>query len=244
MGKRNIYLEMVSIEAAKEILFDRFSGCETEAEVIDTVKAKGRVLASQAVAAISSPNFHASAMDGVALDAAVTFGASEESPKTLEIGKTAHWVNTGHVLPEGTNAVIMIEHLNMIDDTRFEIEAPAFPWQHVRKMGEDIVATQLLFPRDHRITAYSVGALLSGGVFRVEVRRQPKVLIVPTGSELRQWQDISPEDMKPGDVVESNSAVLAGLCEDRGAAVTVHPMLKDSLEGINLGRGRSRQGCL
>ena len=232
MGKRNIYLEMVNIEAAKTILFDRFPALETDTEIIDTVKAKGRVLASQAVAAISSPNFHASAMDGVAVDAAVTFGASEDSPKILEIGKEAHWVNTGHVLPGDTNAVIMIEHLNMIDDNRFEIEAPAFPWQHVRKMGEDIVATQLLFPRDHRITAYSVGALLSGGVFRVEVRRQPKVLIVPTGSELRQWQDIAPEDMKPGDVVESNSAVLGGLCEDHGALVEVHPMLKDSLEGI------------
>ncbi len=230
--KRNIYLEMVSVEAAKQILFDRFSGCETGTETINTAQAKGRVLASQAVAAISSPNFHAAAMDGVAVAAEVTFGASEDSPKTLEIGKQAQWVNTGHALPDETNAVIMIEHLNMIDDTRFEIEAPAFPWQHVRKMGEDIVATQLLFPRDHRINAYSVGALLSGGVFRVEVKKQPKVLIIPTGNELRQWQDITPESMKPGDVVESNSGVLAGLCEDHGAVPTVHSMLKDDLDGI------------
>jgi len=230
--KRNIYLEMVSIEAARQTLFDRFSGCGTGTEIINTAAAKGRVLASQAVAAISSPNFHAAAMDGVAVDAHVTFGASEDSPKTLEIGKQAQWVNTGHALPQETNAVIMIEHLNMIDDARFEIEAPAFPWQHVRKMGEDIVATQLLFPRDHRITAYCVGALLSGGVFSVEVKKQPKVLIIPTGNELRQWQEIMPESMKPGDVVESNSSVLAGLCEDHGAVPEVHPMLKDELEGI------------
>ena len=240
--KRNIYLDMVSIEAAKQILFDRFGVCDTGSQTLNTAEAKGRVLASQAVAAISSPNFHAAAMDGVAVDAEVTFGASEDSPKTLKIGTQAQWVNTGHVLPGNTNAVIMIEHLNMIDDTRFEIEAPAFPWQHVRKMGEDIVATQLLFPRDHRINAYSVGALLSGGVFKVAVKKQPKVLIIPTGNELRQWQDITPESMKPGDVVESNSSVLAGLCEDYGALPEIHSMLKDDLEGITSAVAQAAKG--
>ncbi len=226
--KRNIYLDMKSIEEAQACLFDAFKDHITDVETLDVVDAKERVLATQAVAAISSPNFHAAAMDGIAVEAQVTFGASDDAPKTLEIGKTAFWVNTGHSLPKDTNAVIMIEHLN-VDGDSIEIEAPAFPWQYVRKMGEDIVATQLLFPRDHQINAYSMGALLSGGAFRVDVRKQPRVMIIPTGSELKQWQDCSPTTMTSGDVVESNSTVLGALCQDHGAKFKVHTMLRDDL---------------
>ncbi|WDP84518.1 MAG: molybdopterin biosynthesis protein [Desulfobacter sp.] len=231
-AKRNIYLDMKSIEEAKDCLFTEFKKNITGVETLDVVNAKGRILSKQAVAAISSPNFHAAAMDGIALDAQVSFGASEDAPKTLEIGKTAFWVNTGHVLPKETNAVIMIENLNILDKEIIEIEAPAFPWQYVRKMGEDIVATQLLFPRDHEINAYSMGALIAGGVFRVEVRQQPRVLIIPTGSELKPWQEAAPETMVPGDVIESNSVVLGALCRDYGALPEVHSMLKDDLPTI------------
>ncbi|MCD4678164.1 MAG: molybdopterin biosynthesis protein [Desulfobacula sp.] len=231
-SKRNVYLDMKSIEEAKEILFDHFEHIVTKIETLNVVKAKGRVLAAPAIAAISSPNYHASAMDGIAVDAKITFGASEDAPKTLLPDKNAFWVNTGHVMPEGTNAVIMIEHLNIIGENNVEIEAPVFPWQHVRKMGEDIVATKLLFPRGHQINSYSLGALLSGGIFTVDVYKQPKVLIIPTGSELKQWHEITIDQLKAGDVVESNSSVLGGLCEDHGALFDCHPMLKDNLENI------------
>ncbi|MBW2655663.1 MAG: molybdopterin biosynthesis protein [Deltaproteobacteria bacterium] len=231
-SKRNVYLDMKSIEEAKKILFDLFENHVTKVETLDVVNSKGRVLVKPAIAAVSSPNFHAAAMDGIAVAAKATFGASEDSPIRLCPGKGAFWVNTGHVMPEGTNAVIMIEHLNIIDENSVEIEAPVFPWQHVRKMGEDIVATKLLFPRGHRINSYSLGALLSGGIFTVDVYKQPKVLIIPTGSELKQWHEIRIDQLKPGDVVESNSSVLGGLCEDYGAQFDYHPMLKDNLENI------------
>ncbi|MDM8535125.1 molybdopterin biosynthesis protein [Desulfobacterales bacterium HSG17] len=230
--KRNVYLDMKSIEEAKKILFEQFKEKETTIETLDVVDAKGRVLEKPAIAAISAPNFHAAAMDGIAVDAKTTFGANDDTPVTLVPDNNAFWVNTGHAMPEGTNAVIMIEHLNIISDDNVEIEAPVFPWQHVRKMGEDIVATKLLFPRKHRINSYSLGALLSGGVFKVDVYTQPKVLIIPTGSELKQWHKVNPLKLKPGDVVESNSSVLSGLCEDHGAVVKIHPMLKDNLENI------------
>ena len=230
--KRNVYLDMKSIEEAKKILFEQFKDSETSIEILDVVNAKNRVLAKPAIAAISSPNFHAAAMDGIAVLAKNTFGASEDSPVTLVPGKNMFWINTGHAMPEETNAVIMIEHLNIIDDNNIEIEAPVFPWQHVRKMGEDIVATQLLFPRKHKINSYSLGALLSGGIFKVDVYALPKVLIIPTGSELKQWHKVKPSELKPGDVIESNSLVLSGLCEDHGARFEVHTMLKDNLDNI------------
>lgn len=231
-SERNVYLDLKSIEQARAILFEQFGDLVMPTEIVDVVDADGRILAGPAVAAISSPNFHAAAMDGIAVDAKTTFGAAEDSPVILVPGENAFWVNTGHVLPGGCNAVIMIENLNIIDDTRVEIEAPAFPWQYVRKMGEDIVATELLFPRNQEITPYAMGALLAGGIFQVAVYKKPRVLIIPTGSELKQWQDITPAALAPGDVVESNSAVLGGLCRQYGAEFVIHPMLRDTLEGI------------
>ncbi len=232
-SQRNVYLNMKSIKEAKEILFNKFSSKSSMGtEEIPSARAIGRVLAEPAVAALSSPNFHAAAMDGIAVDAKSSFGACEESPITLRIDENAFWINTGHVMPDDTNAVIMIEHLNIIDDKTIQIEAPVVPWQNVRKMGEDIVATELLFPRGHRITPYSVGALLSGGVFSVQVRKKPKVLIIPTGSELKQWESVKENKLKPGYVIESNSHVLSGLCREYGAEVDCNTMVKDDLEKI------------
>ena len=259
--KRNVYLNMRSIDEARKILFDQFAAYgegPAYVEEIDAVDALGRVLAEPAVAALSSPNYHAAAMDGIAIEASVSYGAGEESPKCLIPGKDAHWINTGHVMPEGTNAVIMIEHLNVISKRNgseaeksagnsgeegldksseipeeiIEIEAPAFPWQNVRKMGEDIVATELLFPRGHQITAYTLGALLSGGVFRVTVKKRPNVLIIPTGNELKSWQAAKDEGLLPGDVIESNAVVLGGLCMEYGARFDRHEMVEDELDWI------------
>ena len=231
--KRNVYLDMKPLETAKTILFEAFPpGEEVSWEEMDSCDALGRVLAEPAVAALSSPNFHAAAMDGIAVDAQNTFGASEESPRSLIPGKEMFWVNTGHVMPPGTNAVIMIEHVQIMGEQRVEIEAPAFPWQNVRKMGEDIVATELLFPRGHQICAYSVGALIAGGVFSVKVRRQPRVLIIPTGNELVTWETARSKGLQPGDVVESNSSVLLSLCREYGCRAQRHPMVQDNVDWI------------
>jgi putative molybdopterin biosynthesis protein len=226
--KRNIYLKMKTLEEAREILFKRFfSDRPLSKEMVSVPDAVGRVLAEPATAVISSPNFHLSAMDGIAVKASDTFGASETRPKELLIGKNAFYVNTGHVMPEDTDTVIMIEYVHVLDQKRIEIEAPAFPWQNVRKVGEDIVATELLFPQHHVITPYCVGALLSGGLFKVPVLTQPKVLIIPTGSELVDWRETAVEDLLPGQVIETNSFVLGKLVESCGGTFTRHDMILD-----------------
>ncbi|MFO7555538.1 MAG: molybdopterin biosynthesis protein, partial [Desulfobacterales bacterium] len=139
--KRNIYLNMKTLEEAREILFKRFPlNRMLSQEMVAVPDAVGRVLATPVTALISSPNFHLSAMDGIAVKAASTFGASETRPKELIIGKDAFHVNTGYVMPENTDTVIMIEYVHVLDENRVEIETPAFPWQNVRKVGEDIVA--------------------------------------------------------------------------------------------------------
>jgi putative molybdopterin biosynthesis protein len=232
-SKRNVYLKMKTLKEAREILFDRFSHLEMlSGETVSVPDAVGRVLAEPVFAKLSSPNFHAAAMDGIAVKAENTFGASETQPKTLIKDKNTFFVNTGHVLPDGTNAVIMIEHVNMLDDIHLEIESPAFPWQHVRKMGEDIVATELLFPQNHVITPYCIGALLSGGVFEIKVRKKPKVLIIPTGSELVDWRTTDLKDFKPGQVLETNSFVLGKLVETSGGKYVRNEMVADDLKKI------------
>jgi len=225
--KRNIYLRMQSLEAARQTLMDAFAATPMESETINATDAVGRVLALPVTAQLSSPNFNGAAMDGVAVCAADTFGASEGRPLQLRLETDAHWINTGHAMPPGADAVIMIERIQQLDAHTIQIEAPVFPWQHVRKMGEDIVATELLFPRNHRITAYCLGALLAGGVFQVAVRRQPRVLIIPTGSELVDWRRANTDGLAPGQVIESNGYVLAELIESLGAICRKHEKVVD-----------------
>jgi putative molybdopterin biosynthesis protein len=123
----------------------------------------------------------------------------------------------------------MIEHIHVIDETTLEIDSPAFPWQHIRKIGEDIVATELLFPQNHRITPYCLGALLAGGVFSVTVKKKPKILIIPTGSELVDWQQMEDKVLRPGQVLDANSYVLGGLVTASGATAVRHEPLMDDI---------------
>ncbi len=203
--KRNVYLKMKTLTEAREIVLSGFDTTGHGTETVPVPDAVGRVLAEPVHARFSVPHFHAAAMDGIAVKASDTFGASEAQPKQLVTGKNAYWVNTGHVLPDNTDAVIMVEHINVIDEATLEIDSPAFPWQHIRKIGEDIVATELLFPQNHLITPYCLGALLSGGIFSVTVKKKPKILIIPTGSELVDWQQMEDKTLQPGKVLDSIS---------------------------------------
>ena len=227
-SKRNVYLNMKTLKEAQKINHESFAVSDVLAsETIPVPEAVGRILAQPIQAKISSPHFNAAAMDGLAVKAEITFGASETAPKILDVGREVFYVNTGHVLPPDTDAVIMIEHALVLDDTRIKIEKPVFPWQNVRKVGEDIVATELLFPRNHLVTSYCVGALLTGGVFAVPVKRKPKILIIPTGSELVDWRSFSIDNFKPGQVLETNSFVLGSLIENCGGTFRRHDMVMD-----------------
>jgi putative molybdopterin biosynthesis protein len=227
-SKRNVYLKMKTLEEARQIVAAHFPGVNfAAAEKIAVPQAVGRVLAEPVYAEVSAPHFNAAAMDGLAVKAEVTFGASEGATKELKIDRDAFYVNTGHVMPRGTDAVIMIEHVNEIDEDRVEIDRPVFPWQNVRKVGEDMVATELLFPQNHVITPYCVGALLTGGVFEVPVKKKPRILVIPTGSELFDWRSRPLDTIKPGQVLETNSFMLGSLVEEFGGTYTRHEMLTD-----------------
>ena len=230
---RNVYLKMKTLPEARKIVEEAFDLSDVlTTETVPVPEAVGRILAKPIHAKLSSPHFNAAAMDGLAVKAEITFGANQSTPKTLRIGQDAFYVNTGHVMPVATDAVIMIEQVHVLDEDQIQIDRPVFPWQNVRKVGEDIVATELLFPRNHLVTPICVGALLTGGVFSVPVKTKPKVLIIPTGSELVDWQATSLADFKPGQVLETNSFVLGGLIEACGGSCTRHARLMDDSEKI------------
>jgi len=232
-GKRHIYLQMKSLEDARAIFFNRFSFDKClQTETISAQDAAGRVTAQPIFARFSSPSYHAAAMDGIAVRAETTFGTTVDRPKQLRIGKDAFPVNTGHIMPEGTDAVIMIEHVVTLDEETVQIESAAYPWQHVRKVGEDIVATELILPQNHLITPYEIGALLNGGVFDVKVKKRPRVLIIPTGSELISCGDVKSGTPAQGLVVESNSAILGALIRECGGEYLSHPIIPDVFEDI------------
>jgi molybdenum cofactor synthesis domain-containing protein len=231
--KRQVYLAMKSVEEAREVFLSRFADMKAGVEEISAEESLGRVTAEPIFARISTPTYHSAAMDGIAVRAEATYGTTERNPKTLKVGEDAVWINTGQAIPEGFNAVIMVEKLHEIDTGHLEIRAPAYPWQHVRKVGEDIVATQLLLPQNHRIRPYDVGAMVSAGVFTLKAWQRPKAVIIPTGSELVHHKAIKdPAQIKKDHIIEYNSLILAGLVHECQAVPVVYGIVPDQEEAI------------
>jgi molybdenum cofactor synthesis domain-containing protein len=231
--KRQVYLAMKSVEEAREIFLSKFGDMKAGVEQISAEESLGRVTAEPIFAKISTPTYHSAAMDGIAVRAEGTYGTTERNPKTLTVGEDAIWINTGQAIPQGFNAVIMVEKLHEIDTEHLEIRAPAYPWQHVRKVGEDIVATQLLLPQNHRIRPYDVGAMVSAGVFSLKVWQRPKAVIIPTGSELVHHKEIKdPTKIKQDHIIEYNSLILAGLVRECHAVPVIYDIVPDREEAI------------
>jgi molybdenum cofactor synthesis domain-containing protein len=231
--KRHVYLDMKSVEEARDIFSRIWVEKKTLPEEIPSKEALARVTSEPVFARISAPTYHSAAMDGIAVRAEQTFGTTEKAPKTLKISKDAVWINTGQSLPSGFNAVIMIEKVHQLDDHHLEIRESAYPWQNIRKVGEDIVATQLLLPQNHRIRPYDMGALISGGVLNVRVWKKPKVAIIPSGSELIHHGALKrPEQLKKDQIIESNSIILSGLILENHGLPEVYDIVPDTVDDI------------
>jgi putative molybdopterin biosynthesis protein len=205
-----------------------FPGSET----VPVVEARGRVTAAPVYAAISSPHFHTAAMDGFAVRAEDTFGAGPDNTVRFRVDLNAWPVNTGRPMPPNTNAVIMIEDVHFVDDENFEIDQALVPWRNVRRVGEDFVASEMILPGRHVITAYELGALIAGGVISVEVVKKPRVVFIPTGSELVPPESLAGRIPAPGETPEYNTLVLSGLVEQAGGVPLRHGIVSDDFEAI------------
>ena len=216
MSTRDVYLSNTPLAEAKELWVKRLKESNfftrTTTETITVDDSLGRLTAEPVFARRSSPSYNAAAMDGIAVHFSDLAGASEASPIRLGNNKFVQ-VNTGNAIPAGCNAVVMIEDVHFTSDHEVELHSPATPWQHVRTIGEDIVATELILPEGHTVRAIDQGAMLATGITSIVVQRLPKAHVIPTGSELIQ-PDREPE---PGQIIEFNSRILSGYLMEWGA---------------------------
>ena len=194
-------------------------------ERIPVGDALGRITSEAVIAKISSPFYHSAAMDGYAVRFIDTFGASETKPKRLRVPDQAIAIDTGDPMPDGFDAVIMIEDVETISESEIEILRPATPWQHVRLVGEDIVATELIISENHVVRPVDMAAMIASGHTTVMVRRRPVVSIIPTGTEL-----VEPgSDLKRGDIIDFNSTMLSAMATEYGAHAVQKNIIKDSV---------------
>jgi putative molybdopterin biosynthesis protein len=201
--------------------------------------ALGRVLVEPVWARLSSPHYHASAMDGFAVRSFDTTGAMPNQPVSLAYPEQASYVDTGDPLPAWANAVIPIENVETLDEQgrlspenrhpgAIRIRSAVTPWSHVRSLGEDIVATQLVLPAGHTLRPVDLGVIAACGHDRIKVSKIPRVAVLPTGSELVPVG----QPVKVGDIIEYNSLMLAAQVVSWGGEATRFPITPDDYEEI------------
>ena len=247
MRKRNVYLHDIPMDEAwahftsaleQAGLWSPFPG-----EEVPLAEARGRVTAEPVWAKVSAPHYHASAMDGYAVRSRDTQGASETNPVALQtvesdedlerVERPAKPVNTGHAMPPWANAVNMIETVQPGERPgELLIRQSVAPWQHVRQMGEDMVATELVLPANHLLRPVDLGAVAGSGYATVRVRRRPRVAIIPTGSELVSAEQAARGEIRRGQIIEYNSLVLAAQIESWGGVATRWHIVPDDYEQL------------
>jgi putative molybdopterin biosynthesis protein len=216
-----------ALDAWRAVL--RAAGCPERlpAVTVPLTEAAGLVTAGPVWAVRSSPPFDAAGMDGIAVTAADIVRASETTPVWLD-ADGYDVVDTGDPMPDGRDAVVMREHVHYDGDGRAELRAAVPPYQHVRSIGEDVAAGELLLPEGHRLRAADLAAMAAAGQTAATVRKRALVLILPTGDEVRP---IGTEP-GPGEIPDTNSLMLAEQAREAGCDAAVLPIEPDDPDRI------------
>ena len=234
------YLTNVPLDKAREEYLAMLEnhGYGPKTEVIPVWDACGRITAHAVYAHICAPHYAASAMDGVAVNARDTFGATETTPVTLQSGQFTV-LDTGDPIPDGCDAVIMVEDIVKNEDGTITIHESAAPWQHIRQIGEDICAGEMILPSHMEVSPSAIGAMIAGGVLEIEVIRKPLVGIIPTGDEI-----IPPcTDPKPGDILEFNGSIFSAMVRQWGAQANIYPIVPDKFDQIKAMVAKAAAEC-
>ncbi len=234
------YLSNEDLEKAKKSYLQhiRSTGFTFKEETVSVQQASGRVLSKAVYAHICSPHYNASAMDGIAVKAEDTYGASESSPVVLSPDMYCV-VDTGDPLPEEYDSVIMVEDLTEEGSGNLSIISAVHPWQNVRQVGEDICMGDMIAPSFTEITPSLCGAFLAGGVVKVDVIKKPLVGIIPTGDEI-----VSPtSDPKKGEIIEFNSTIFSSMLCEWSAESKVYPIVKDKKDLLRSAIEQAEKEC-
>lgn len=228
--ERRIYLSNTNIEDALKLYLEKIESIvnDIKVETIDIREGLNRITANPVFAKVSAPNHNAAAMDGIMVKAEKTYAASEKKPVTLVKGKDFEYINTGHLIIEPYDSVIMIEDVVDLGNDHVSITVQASPWQHIRPIGEDIVAGEMVLPENHRIRPIDVGAVLNSGVTQVEVYEKVRVGIMPTGNEITDTY----ENLEKGKTFDTNSWTFVGMIEEWGGLPERIPPVPDDYEKL------------
>jgi molybdenum cofactor synthesis domain-containing protein len=234
--------ETIPLDEARALLIEA-SIPIARTERIAIRKAHGRVIARAAISTVDVPPFDRAAMDGYAVIAADTFGASSFEPKTLDCIETIFTgqvarervsrgtcieIATGAPLPEGADAVVMVEETEKGSAREVRIQTPVYPRQHVGRRGADITAGQSLFAPGDVLTPSRIGALAAMGLTEVDVFARPRVAILSTGNEI-----VAPGGpLGPGQLYDINQFTLGAIVGAHGGVAVVYPTAADSLEAL------------
>ena len=196
------------------------NGMAPRTEKIPVAEAAGRITAEPVYARICAPHYNASAMDGVALDTKLTLKASKKNPVSLAAGQYVR-VNTGNALPEGCDAVIMIENVSVTEGGTLRIYEAAVPWQNIRRYGEDLCTGDMILQSFSLVTPAAVGAAFAGGVTEMLVHARPIVGIIPAGDD---WAPTA-ADPGEGEIPEINSYAFSAMIREWGAEAVTYPIV-------------------
>ncbi len=195
-------------------------------ETINVMDALNRITSKAVTAVHSSPHYYAAAMDGIATRAAKTYYATETTPVLLTLDEDYIVVDTGDPIDERFDTVIMVEDLIQQDDTHIRLLSAVAPYVNIRQIGEDICQEEILLTTNTLIRPSTIGAMLAGGVVKVNVRKRPIIGLIPTGDEV-----VAPKpDPKPGEVLEFNSAIFGGMLKEWGCDIITYPIIPDQIE--------------
>ena len=227
---RNVYLSNIDLNEAKEKMLEKFALelYKLKTEILTVDDALDRITYKPVYARISSPYFNASAMDGISVIAKRTFGADERNPIALKINQDFIYVDTGDVIENPFDSVIMIEDVIYVDNERVKIIKAASPWQHIRPIGEDIVVSEMIVPSRHQINPFDIGSLLCGGITEIEVIKKPLIGILSTGTEIIEAED----KIEEGKIIDSNSRMFIAMTKKIGAKPNRYKPIIDDYELI------------
>ncbi|MDC7225425.1 MAG: molybdopterin molybdotransferase MoeA [Spirochaetales bacterium] len=234
-------LNVITIEDLKALLAENFSSYRLDTETIDVSVASGRFLACDTASAELVPPFRRSTMDGYALRSADISGASDSLPAFLMLRdevKMGHpadtavgpgdavYVPTGGMVPDGADAVVMIEYTEKLTDNEVAIYRPAAAREHVISVGDDIKKGELILKKGRKLTAADLGVLTSIGLTRVEVYRKLAVSVISTGDEIAGPDD----DIRLGQVRDINTYTIAAAAEELGCRVVHRQVVGDDAQ--------------
>ena len=234
------YLNNTPLETAKKEYLTHLEDREFvyKTETVPSVDSYGRILAEAVYAKICSPHYNASAMDGIAVKASDTYGASESTPVVLTDDMYTV-VDTGDPIPDGKDAVIMVEDVTELDNSKVQIISAVHPWQNVRQVGEDICMGDMIAPSFTKVTPSLCGAFLAGGVLETKCIKKPVFGIIPTGDEI-----VSPkENPDKGEIIEFNSAIFSAMLSEWNADIKVYPIVEDKKDLLKEVISKASEEC-